>query len=44
VAQRLGHANLQTCIDFYLGNESKPSSRVINRILEEAITNPKGLG
>jgi integrase len=44
VAQRLGHANLQTCIDFYIGNESKPSSRVINRILEEAITNPKGLG
>jgi integrase len=44
VAQRLGHAGLQTCIDFYLGNESKPSSRVINKILEDAIINPKGLG
>ena len=44
VAQRLGHAGLQTCIDFYIGNESKPSSRVMNRILEEAMANPKGLG
>lgn len=44
VAQRLGHSTRQTCINFYLGNESKPSSRVMNRILEEAIANPKGLG
>jgi len=44
VAQRLGHAGLQTSIDFYLGNESKPSSRVMNTILEEAIRNPRGLG
>jgi hypothetical protein len=44
VAQRLGHSTRQTCINFYLGNESKPSSRVINRILEEAMINPKGLG
>jgi integrase len=41
VAQRLGHAGLQTAINFYLGSESKPSSRVINKILEEAILNPK---
>lgn len=44
VAQRLGHAGLQTCIDFYIGNESKPSSRVMNRILEEAMAHPKGIG
>jgi integrase len=44
VAQRLGHAGLQTCIDYYIGNESKPSSRVMNRILEEAMANPKGRG
>lgn len=44
VSQRLGHAGLQTCIDFYIGNESKPSSRVMNRILEEAMANPKGIG
>lgn len=44
VAQRLGHKSRQTCINFYLDNESKPSSRVINKILEEALINPKGLG
>lgn len=44
VAQRLGHSGWQTCKDYYLGNETKPASRVLNRILEEAITNPKALG
>jgi integrase len=40
VAQRLGHSNLQTARNFYLGNESRPSSRVMNKILEEAANRP----
>lgn len=40
VAQRLGHSGIQTARDFYLGNESRPSSRVMNTILEEVIKLP----
>lgn len=39
VAQRLGH-RLETTRAFYLGNESRPSSRVMNKILEEARNKP----
>jgi integrase len=39
VAQRMGH-RIETTRQYYLGNESRPSSRVMNRILEEAAKKP----
>lgn len=40
ISQRLGHSNMNTARQFYMGNESRPSSRVMNDILKEALAKP----